>query len=273
MVISFSNLKKSQQSYIYFETRIHQLLNYVPNPSEIKACALDINPSFKDNIICFYLIPFDNNQKDINNHFHFEEKWLKFNEYYCKYSTAHGISYLRYGRGVLILYTYYTNMQIDFISLLKDILEYAKVPNKNICVGISQSHNTFSGMLNAIHEALDASCIAKRQKKPYCIYAHSGLMCQIMTLSHDPYTKLEARRLSNRLQSYDLKYHSNLRMTINVYLKYHGDISKTAHELHMHPNTIRYRIEKVHDLLVDDIIVEDTFYEQLFLLMKIIDFI
>ncbi|MFG1795949.1 PucR family transcriptional regulator [Nocardia sp. NPDC049149] len=62
---------------------------------------------------------------------------------------------------------------------------------------------------------------------------------------HDP--RLRA------LSEYDLKHSASLRESVDVYLREHGDVRAAAAALQVHPNTLRYRIRRVEEILRVDL--------------------
>jgi sugar diacid utilization regulator len=58
-----------------------------------------------------------------------------------------------------------------------------------------------------------------------------------------------------RLEAYDLEHQSNLVETLDCWLHQFGDVTSTAERLHVHKNTLRYRlrrIEEVSGVALDD---------------------
>lgn len=58
-----------------------------------------------------------------------------------------------------------------------------------------------------------------------------------------------------RLEAYDLEHQSNLVETLDCWLQQFGDVTSTAEQLHVHKNTLRYRlrrIEEVSGVALDD---------------------
>ncbi|WP_327115163.1 helix-turn-helix domain-containing protein [Nocardia sp. NBC_01730] len=62
---------------------------------------------------------------------------------------------------------------------------------------------------------------------------------------HDP--RLRA------LFDYDRKHSASLRDSVETYLREHGDVRNAAAALQVHPNTLRYRIRRVEDILGMDL--------------------
>ena len=70
----------------------------------------------------------------------------------------------------------------------------------------------------------------------------------------------------NAIQNYDKKHCSNLMETAVIYVKNGGDTIHTSQVLHVHKNTVRYRITKLKELIpAGD---ENDFYEQLAIVIQ-----
>lgn len=55
------------------------------------------------------------------------------------------------------------------------------------------------------------------------------------------------------LLDYDRKHSANLRASVETYLREHGDVRNAATALQVHPNTLRYRIRRVEDIVGMDL--------------------
>jgi DNA-binding PucR family transcriptional regulator len=61
-------------------------------------------------------------------------------------------------------------------------------------------------------------------------------------------TELHDPRL-RALLDYDRKHSASLRDSVETYLREHGDVRDAAAALRVHPNTLRYRLRRVEDIL------------------------
>jgi DNA-binding PucR family transcriptional regulator len=57
----------------------------------------------------------------------------------------------------------------------------------------------------------------------------------------------------HKLLDYDRKHSANLRESVETYLREHGDVRNAATALQVHPNTLRYRIRRVEDIVGMDL--------------------
>jgi DNA-binding PucR family transcriptional regulator len=56
------------------------------------------------------------------------------------------------------------------------------------------------------------------------------------------------RDAAARLADYDRRRATSLLATLEEYLRRHGNISATAEALYVHPNTLRQRLRRIHEL-------------------------
>lgn len=56
-----------------------------------------------------------------------------------------------------------------------------------------------------------------------------------------------------KLLDYDRKHSASLRESVEAYLREHGDVRNAATALQVHPNTLRYRIRRVEDIVGVDL--------------------
>lgn len=56
-----------------------------------------------------------------------------------------------------------------------------------------------------------------------------------------------------KLLDYDRKHSANLRESVETYLREHGDVRNAATALQVHPNTLRYRIRRVEEIIGMDL--------------------
>lgn len=74
------------------------------------------------------------------------------------------------------------------------------------------------------------------------------------------------RQILNAIQNYDQRHSSNLLETAVIYVKSGADTIRTSQALHVHKNTVHYRINKLKELIPTwD---ENDFYEQLAIVIR-----
>ena len=58
-----------------------------------------------------------------------------------------------------------------------------------------------------------------------------------------------AQAFRRRIEEYDTENSTELLDTARVFAQCSGDVSETAEVLHQHPNTVRYRLRRIRELL------------------------
>lgn len=84
------------------------------------------------------------------------------------------------------------------------------------------------------------------KKKDLINYASLGIY-QYIKILHEQKPNSFQNRLNN-LQEYDKKNHSNLLITLETYLENDANPYQTATELHLHVNTIHYRLKRISEI-------------------------
>ncbi len=74
------------------------------------------------------------------------------------------------------------------------------------------------------------------------------------------------------LRAYDRENDTELLHTLSCYIRHMGDLNRTADILFIHRNTVKYRIQKIKDMLGMDLLHVET-YQALLLSFKIMEFL
>lgn len=151
-----------------------------------------------------------------------------------------------------------------FRALLEDIMFALQIDNSNLICGVSSIHQISTTFGRAIREAFWARNVAIIEEIPIRFYDEIGIY------------RLVAPEINNsNVISYMEEYlspllHNNedLLNTACTYIKSKGDLDKTADALYCHKNTIRYRLNKIHELL-DPKSNEKEFNENLSIAIRI----
>ncbi|MBE6050586.1 MAG: hypothetical protein E7214_08015 [Clostridium sp.] len=265
LIICVNELLKSKQQYLAFEEKINSLINIEPSPYTVEKTALEINSSFSKSIITAYITP-KNKSENI---------FIYFNRMlYKKYqlSSRPNYSYIKYKNGILIIYSFdYEKENCDYIENFKELLKKIDINPNDFFIGIGNVHNELCFLNSSIKESIYANYICIYKNKDIMLYNKIGIYRFLFPIFSDKSIYDLYSNVINEIINYDLKYKSNLLETLLIYIKNNGEISKTATELFQHPNTIRYRLSKTHTI-IEKYNLEDNFYEQIFLIIKLYQF-
>ena len=119
-----------------------------------------------------------------------------------------------------------------------------------VCVGISDLVTSATALPAAVREAGYALGFAASRGDRLCVSGHSDLTTHQALLAHVP-DELRAsyvHRLLGPLRAHDERHHASLEETLDVFLQCSGSWSRCAAQLHIHVNTLRYRIARIAEL-------------------------
>lgn len=124
-----------------------------------------------------------------------------------------------------------------------------------VAVGLSDRFTQAADLAGAIEEARLAMRLAMRRPGRLELTAHDELASHLVLLAHvpDELRRGYRDRLLGPLLSYDARHHSHLEETLERFLACSASWSRCAQEMHIHVNTLRYRIEKINRLTGRDL--------------------
>jgi hypothetical protein len=119
-----------------------------------------------------------------------------------------------------------------------------------VCIGVSDLVTTVIALPAAVREAGYALGLATKRTGRLSVCGHADLATHAALLAHVP-DDLRAsyvHRLLGPLRAHDDQHHSALEETLDVFLQCSGSWSRSAAQLHIHVNTLRYRITRIAEL-------------------------
>lgn len=161
---------------------------------------------------------------------------------------------------------YYERVYTFFYSSFHEILashEYG--------VGIGRVYQGYEGISKSYREALKALDLCWYKKERVLFYKDQGLYRIILEIPRKERESFFHETIGPLLE-YDRVNNSNLVETLKIFLDNRASYNLTAKEMYLHPNTIRYRIEKIKAICSYDLDSFDDLLEMA-LGIKIIPFI
>ncbi|WP_235867390.1 PucR family transcriptional regulator [Priestia abyssalis] len=158
--------------------------------------------------------------------------------------------------------------QLQFEKILKEWMALYAIPTDAFILGYSQVHSTHTEIHLAVREAYYARIMAGIEMKPICHYeqlASDRLLIELYrkdaTFANN-YIKMYLEPLLEEKADRDL-----LNTAVTFVLK-KGNVKETAAAHYCHPNTIRYRMAKIRQL-IEPFDNELVFYEHLSAAVKL----
>ncbi len=142
----------------------------------------------------------------------------------------------------------------------------------SMTIGISEPINMLDDIAKAYKQALKAIKIANKLygKGSTVFYEDMGIYTLFPMLNSKE--EICNEKLS-KIREYDIKKKSNLLETLEVFLDSNGSVTKTALKIYAHPNTIKYRLKRIKEIMGEDIFKNETkrlYYHVLVKALKII---
>ncbi|MWA06177.1 PucR family transcriptional regulator [Actinomadura sp. LD22] len=107
----------------------------------------------------------------------------------------------------------------------------------------------------AVDEARYARRLASGRTDPVCVVRHDELATHVLLLATVPedVRQMFQVRLLDPLREYDEVHKADLIRTLETFLQNSGSWTKCAEQLHLHVNSVRYRIQRIQDLTGRDL--------------------
>jgi len=172
-----------------------------------------------------------------------------------------------YKNSILILLTDKSG-KLQFSKLLKEWMDLYGISTDGLTIGYGRVHQTHTELHRAVREAYYARIIAAMETKSICNYADLASERLLIEL----YQK-DAKFASRYLQEYlgpllTEKTHKDLLDTAVTFVLKKSNVKEVADAHCCHPNTIRYRMAKIRQLL-EPFSNDFVFYENLSAAVKL----
>ncbi|MEY9846799.1 DNA-binding PucR family transcriptional regulator [Streptacidiphilus sp. BW17] len=128
-------------------------------------------------------------------------------------------------------------------------------PEGRLTIGVSAPASGVGGLRGALEEARHARRIAAARVGRICVAGPEELASHVLLLAAVPDEVRRAfrSRLLDRVVGYDLEHQADLVRTLEAFLRYDGSWTRCAAALHVHVNTLRYRIGRIEELTGRDL--------------------
>jgi DNA-binding PucR family transcriptional regulator len=130
----------------------------------------------------------------------------------------------------------------------------AGVGSARLTVGVSNPAST-DALQGALEEARFARRVAEARRAPVAVVDADEVSSHVILLATvpDDVRRAYAARVLGNVLDYDDRNDAGLVATLDAFMSCSGSWSRTAEALHLHVNTVRYRIERVEELTGRDL--------------------
>ncbi|NBM17479.1 PucR family transcriptional regulator [Streptomyces sp. GC420] len=124
-----------------------------------------------------------------------------------------------------------------------------------LTLGVSAAVHSAEGLRGALEEARHARRVAAARTGRVCAAGHHELASHVLLLPFvpDDVRKAFTARLLDPLRDYDRRHRAELIPTLEAFLDCDGSWTRCATRLHLHVNTLRYRVGRIEQLTGRDL--------------------
>ncbi|MEU4657624.1 PucR family transcriptional regulator ligand-binding domain-containing protein [Streptomyces sp. NPDC023723] len=124
-----------------------------------------------------------------------------------------------------------------------------------VTVGVSAAVHSAEGLRGALEEARHARRVAAARPGRVCAAGHQELASHVLLLPFvpDDVRRAFTARLLDPLRDYDRRHRAELIPTLEAFLASDGSWTRCAARLHLHVNTLRYRVGRIEQLTGRDL--------------------
>jgi purine catabolism regulator len=140
-----------------------------------------------------------------------------------------------------------------------------------ITVGIGQPGEGLAGLRRSFVQAEETLALALDlfECSKVLAYGDLALYHLLQNLRGDPELRAFYQRTLAPLVAYDAEHNGELVATLDAFFVHHGNVSQTAESLHLHRNSLMYRLDRIVEITAHDLdSADDRFALQLALRLR-----
>ncbi len=143
----------------------------------------------------------------------------------------------------------------DLLRVVQEPLGRGLADDGRLTIGVSASVHSAEGLRGALEEARHARRVAAARPGRVCAAGHEELASHVLLLPFvpDDVRRAFTARLLDPLRDYDRRHRAELIPTLEAFLDSDGSWTRCATRLHLHVNTLRYRVGRIEQLTGRDL--------------------
>lgn len=141
------------------------------------------------------------------------------------------------------------------LESVRDPLSAGLDDDGQLTLGVSAAVHSAEGLRGALEEARHARRVAAARPGRVCAAGHQELASHVLLLPFvpDDVRRAFTARLLDPLRDYDRRHRAELIPTLEAFLDCDGSWTRCATRLHLHVNTLRYRVGRIEQLTSRDL--------------------
>ncbi|MFF5091614.1 PucR family transcriptional regulator [Streptomyces niveus] len=147
-------------------------------------------------------------------------------------------------------------LQADvLLAAVREPLTAGLADDGRLTLGVSAPVQSAEGLRGALEEARHARRVAAARPGRVCAAGHHELASHVLLLPFvpDDVRRAFTARLLDPLRDYDRRHRAELVPTLEAFLDCDGSWTRCAARLHLHVNTLRYRVGRIEQLTGRDL--------------------
>ena len=225
---------------IDFAQREIDALGAETSPEAVERRIRGLNPSFLDEAIAL----FASFEEPLTPH-----EFLKIEDL-CAKSALTGCHNMlaSYDGGLLFVATGDPEQTLDVDRILQaftELIEAGGVDGGTSGLGISDTLFGSDAVAQAISQAIRAERLSCQRAEGPVRYAQLGILRTVMPFAETPEMRSFSEAILSPIREHDSEHGSELESTLAAYIENDRRIEQTAEQTGQHPNTIRYRLDKI----------------------------
>ncbi|MFI7179536.1 PucR family transcriptional regulator [Streptomyces spororaveus] len=143
----------------------------------------------------------------------------------------------------------------ELLAVVRDPLAAGLADDGRLTLGVSAAVHSAEGLRGALEEARHARRVAAARPGRVCAAGHHELASHVLLLPFvpDDVRRAFTARLLDPLRDYDRRHRAELIPTLEAFLDCDGSWTRCATRLHLHVNTLRYRVGRIEQLTARDL--------------------
>ncbi|WP_030195478.1 PucR family transcriptional regulator ligand-binding domain-containing protein [Streptomyces sp. NRRL S-87] len=141
------------------------------------------------------------------------------------------------------------------LTAVREPLAAGLADDGRLTLGVSAAVHSAEGLRGALEEARHARRVAAARPGRVCAAGHHELASHVLLLPFvpDDVRRAFTARLLDPLRDYDRRHRAELIPTLEAFLDCDGSWTRCATRLHLHVNTLRYRVGRIEQLTARDL--------------------
>jgi len=255
---------KAINDYESLEAKVDLLSKMHLNKAMVRDVALEINSSFRE---CFFVVYLKERRFVSEDRLISAIQNLKTSKI-----VASTDAIIKYRQGIMLIYTDDKLEKNTYHKKVKYILGAIDPYLMDYYVGIGNLHadnrTNLSDLGYGVCESLFAGNTAEVSGKDRCYFSEIGIHRILMPFHQDIWFHNWYNSIITPIIQHDEKYNTELLATAIQFVENDGNVQETARMMFIHKNTIRYRLNKIKEILqMEDRNLE--FLEQLSVAIKL----